>query len=71
MRQFTDRINSAPQQEKEYINLARQQEIKSRLYLVLLQQREENILSLGLTTDTGRIVEETLADNSPVTPKKK
>lgn len=71
MRQFTDRINNAPQQEKEYINLARQQEIKSRLYLVLLQQREENILSLGLTTDTGRIVEETLADKSPVTPKKK
>lgn len=71
MRQFTSRINNAPQQEREYINLARQQEIKSRLYLVLLQQREENILSLGLTTDTGRIVEETLADNSPVTPKKK
>lgn len=71
MRQFTDRINSAPQQEREYINLARQQEIKSRLYLVLLQQREENILSLGLTTDTGRIVEETLADNAPISPKKK
>lgn len=71
MRQFTDRINSAPQQEREYINLARQQEIKSKLYLVLLQQREENILSLGLTTDTGRIVEETLADNTPVSPKKK
>lgn len=71
MRQFTDRINSAPQQEREYINLARQQEIKSRLYLVLLQQREENILSLGLTTDTGRIVEETLADNAPASPKKK
>lgn len=71
MRQFTDRINSAPEQEKEYLNLARQQEIKSRLYLVLLQQREENILSLGLTTDTGRIVEETLADNVPVSPKKK
>lgn len=71
MRQFTDRINSAPQQEKEYINLARQQEIKNRLYLVLLQQREENILSLGLTTDTGRIVEETLPDNSPVIPQKK
>lgn len=71
MRQFTDRISSAPQQEKEYINLARQQEIKSRLYLVLLQQREENILSLGLTTDSGRIVEETLPDTDPVAPKKK
>ena len=71
MRQFTDRINSAPQQEKEYISLARQQEIKSRLYLVLLQQREENILSLGLTTDIGRIVEEALSDKKPVAPKKK
>lgn len=71
MRQFTERINSAPQQEKEYINLARQQEIKSRLYLVLLQQREENILSLGLTTDTGRIVDEALADKKPASPKKK
>lgn len=70
-RQFTDRISSAPQQEREYINLARQQEIKNQLYLVLLQQREKNILSLGLTTDTGRIVEETLADNSPVSSKKK
>ena len=71
MRQFTGRINSAPQQEREYINLARQQEIKSRLYLVLLQQREKNILSLGLTTDTGRIVEEALSDKKPVAPKKK
>lgn len=71
MRQYTDRINSAPQQEREYINLARQQEIKSRLYLVLLQQREENILSLGLTTDSGRIVEEALADKYPIIPKKK
>lgn len=71
MRQFTDRINSAPQQEKEYINLARQQEIKSKLYLVLLQQREQNILSLGLTTDSGRIVEEALPDKDPVSPKKK
>lgn len=71
MRQFTDRISNAPQQEREYINLARQQEIKNRLYLVLLQQREKNILSLGLTTDTGRIIEETLADKYPVAPKKK
>lgn len=71
MRQFTDRISSAPQQEREYINLARQQEIKSQLYLVLLQQREKNILSLGLTTEPGRIVEETLASNFPISPKKK
>lgn len=70
-RQFTDRISNAPQQEREYINLARQQEIKNQLYLVLLQQREKNILSLGLTTDTGRIIEETLADKYPVSPKKK
>ena len=71
MRQFTDRINSAPQQEREYINLARQQEIKNQLYLVLLQQREENILSLGLTTDSSRIVEEALPDKEPVAPQKK
>lgn len=69
-RQFENRISSAPQQEKEYITLARQQEIKSKLYLVLLQHREENIFSLGITTDTGRIIEETLPDKSPVTPKK-
>lgn len=70
-RQFEERINNAPQQEKEYITLARQQEIKSRLYLVLLQQREENIFSLGLTTNIGHIVEETLPDKYPVYPKKK
>ncbi len=36
---FENRINAAPEQEKEFISIARQQEIKATLYTMLLQKR--------------------------------
>lgn len=67
---FEARINKAPQQEKEFLTIARQQEIKAALYTMLLQKREENAITLASTATNGRIIEEALADSAPVAPKK-
>ena len=67
---FEGRISSAPQQEKEFLSIARQQEIKAQLYIMLLQKREENAITLAATATNGRIIEEALPDSAPVSPKK-
>lgn len=59
--QFANRISNAPQQEKELLSISRQQEIKASLYLMLLQKREENAITLAATANNGRMVEEPLA----------
>ena len=68
---FESRISQAPEQEKEFISIARQQEIKATLYTMLLQKREENAMTLAATANNGRIIEEALPDIYPVSPKKK
>lgn len=70
-RKFEGRISSAPQQEKEFLSMARQQEIKAQLYIMLLQKREENAITLAATATNGRIIEEALPDKYPVSPRKK
>ena len=68
---FEGRISRAPEQEKEFMSISRQQEIKATLYTMLLQKREENAITLAATANNGRIIEEPLADKYPVSPKKK
>lgn len=54
---YRSRISRAPQQEKELRNISRQQEIKADLYLMLLQKREENAITLAAKANNGRTVE--------------
>ena len=52
------------------MTISRQQEIKATLYIMLLQKREENAITLAATANNGRIVEEPLPGKDPVAPKK-
>lgn len=70
-RRLETRINDAPQQEKEFLTISRQQEIKATLYIMLLQKREENAMTLAATANNGRIIEKPLASKVPVYPRKK
>lgn len=65
-----NRISSAPIQEKQYLNIARQQEIKAALYTMLLQKREENAITLAATANNGRFLETPQVAIKPVAPKK-
>ena len=67
---YSRRINDAPTQERQFVSIARQQEIKSGLYLMLLQKREENAITLAATANNVKIIDEALADDNPISPKK-
>lgn len=69
-RKFEGKISNAPTQEKELLSITRQQEIKASLYLMLLQKREENAITLAATANNGRMIEEPLP-GGPVAPNGK
>lgn len=55
--QYNQEVSRTPEQERILTQIGRQQEVKSGLYLVLLQKREENSISLAATADKGKLVE--------------
>lgn len=54
---YSDRYNMSPEIERELIALTRECDIKSGLYVMLLQKFEENALSLAVTADNVRCID--------------
>lgn len=65
---YQGRISSAPVQERVLNQIGRQQDVKSGVYLLLLQKREENSISLAATADKGNLIDEPLNEGK-VSPK--
>ena len=65
---YQGQIQSTPEQERMLTQIGRQQEVKSGLYLMLLQKREENSISLAATADKGKLIDDP-ASGGKVSPK--
>lgn len=59
---FNEQVAETPQQERMLTQIGRQQEVKSGLYLMLLQKREENSISLAATADKGKLIDDPQLD---------
>jgi tyrosine-protein kinase Etk/Wzc len=68
--QFSSRISGVPTQERELTEILRQKDIKSKLYLFLLQKREENALSLASTIPSAKTLDAAYSSLKPVAPRK-
>ncbi len=55
---YSGMVSSTPEQDRILTQIGRQQEVKSGLYLMLLQKREENSISLAATADKGRLLDD-------------
>ena len=55
---YNGQVTETPQQERMLTQIDRQQEVKSGLYLMLLQKREENSISLAATADKGKLIDD-------------
>lgn len=55
--EFTQRASQTPAVERIYADLTRERDIKSQLYVMLLQKYEENALALAVTADNLKCIE--------------
>ena len=55
---YNGQVAETPQQERMLTQIDRQQEVKSGLYLMLLQKREENSISLAAIADKGKLIDD-------------
>ncbi|WP_300901581.1 GNVR domain-containing protein [uncultured Bacteroides sp.] len=69
-RVFSDQLSALPTQEREYIEMKRQQRIKETVYLFLMQKLQEEELVNSPDEQAGRVVDAAYSSAKPVYPKK-
>ncbi|WP_460197792.1 GumC family protein [Segatella asaccharophila] len=65
-----NQLSSNPKQARYLLSVERQQKVKEKLYLYLLQKREENQLSQTFTAYNTRIITAPRGSESPTSPRK-
>ena len=69
---FNTKISSIPSKEREFLDIARQQEIIAGLYSYLLKKKEETAISLTATAvPNAKIIDKAYSSNVPISPKRK
>ena len=70
-KKYDSKLGDAPTQEKILAGYERQLEVKSGLYMMLLQKREENSIALAATADNAKLIDAALANDGPVSPNRR
>lgn len=68
---FSGKLHAIPAKTRQIRAIKRQQELKEKLYLFLLQKREEAALKYATTPPSIKVVDYAYTDPAPVAPKKK
>lgn len=71
LNQVQGRISDVPQIEKNYLQLARNQQIKQELYIFLMQKAEETAISKTANISIAKVIARPKAEVHPVSPKRK
>ncbi|MGB2173279.1 MAG: GumC family protein [Flavobacteriaceae bacterium] len=66
---FQSKVSAIPKIEQQLRAIERQQEIKERLFIFLLQKKEEASVNLAVTEPTLKVVEYSISDIRPISPK--
>lgn len=67
---LSGKMNAVPDKEKQGLDIQRQQELKSALYVYLLNKREEVALQMAINEANVRLVEEPLGSPQPISPRR-
>lgn len=62
-------VNTIPTVEREFVELKREQELKQKIYVMLLAQQEQNALTLSMDQPKSQLVDEAYANVLPSGPK--
>jgi len=65
---LTARLRAVPQQQRQFTEIMRQQGIKEKLYLYLLQKREESAITRASAVGNASPIDEAVSSGSPVSP---
>lgn len=57
VRIYSGKIDNVPRQERQFSEIARDRHVKQRLYLLLLQKREENAFALAATVNSAKMLD--------------
>lgn len=68
--QLSGMVNGIPEVEREYVNLKRRQELKQKVYLMLLSQQEQNAVNLSIDAPKAHRVDEAYVNVQPSGPSK-
>lgn len=66
---YNRKIKDAPEQQREYVRVLRQQQLRERLYAYLYEKREENALMLAATTMPAKVLDVPQRDVKSQSPK--
>ena len=69
-RVFSSQLSALPTQEREYIEMKRQQKIKETVYLFLMQKLQEKELVNSPDEQAGRVIDAAYSSAKPVYPRK-